>query len=51
VHGYANLEFVEAFVPGLERAFGVAAADFDRDGDIDLVVGHSYYRLGPSELL
>lgn len=45
----ANLSFVGQYLPGLERAAGVAAADFDRDGDIDLIVGHSCYRLGPGE--
>ena len=26
------------------RAHGVAVADFDRDGDVDIVVGHSHFR-------
>jgi hypothetical protein len=44
-----KLSFVESGMPGIDRAAGIASADFDRDGDIDLIVGRSCYHLGAAE--
>jgi hypothetical protein len=50
-HQQSPLSFTEV---GLEdyfehnRSYGVVAADFDRDGDLDLLVGHSHMRCEPN---
>ncbi|MBX3270921.1 MAG: CRTAC1 family protein [Sandaracinaceae bacterium] len=48
----AVLGFTEVFPSaGLDhnRSHGIAIADFDRDGDLDVIVGHSRARCAPSE--
>jgi hypothetical protein len=44
-----TIRFEAVPLPDLPRSEGAAAADFDRDGDIDLVVGYSSFRCGNKE--
>jgi hypothetical protein len=49
-HQSTPLSFVEVSpAEGIDhnRSHGVVVADFDRDGDVDVVVGHSRARCGP----
>jgi hypothetical protein len=49
-HQSSALSFVEvAPAEGIDhnRSHGVVVADFDRDGDLDVIVGHSRARCGP----
>ncbi len=51
-HQTSPLQFEEvALEAGVDhnRSHGVAIADFDRDGDLDLMVGHSRSRCAPNE--
>ena len=51
-HQDAPLQFTEvAKTAGLEnnRSHGMAIADFDRDGDVDVIVGHSRARCAPGQ--
>lgn len=40
-NGVTSLQFRPVTVPNLQRSQGIVVADFDRDGDLDFVAGHS----------
>ena len=41
---FERVEFADFFEHN--RAHGMAIADFDRDGDLDVIIGHSHFRCG-----